>query len=209
MVPPDLDHIIVGVDDLERGIAEIERRTGVRAIPGGVHPGRGTRNAVLSLGPNSYLEIMAPDPAQPALTWYRMLPALREPRLVGWVVHASGIERVAALALSAGFAIDRPVAGSRARPDGKILQWKAFMLKDDRGGLLPFFIEWHRGAPHPSADAPGGCGLERFAIRSPDREERARECAALGIAVDVEIGPAPSLFAAIGGPAGRAELTGP
>ncbi len=207
MVPPDLDHIIVGIDDLERGIAELERRTGVRAVAGGVHPGRGTRNAVLSLGPNRYLEIMAPDPAQPALTWYRMLPALREPRLVGWVVHASGIERLAALAVSAGFAIDGPAAGSRSRPDGTILRWKAFTLKDDRGGLLPFFIEWLPGAPHPSADAPSGCALERFAILSPDREERAGECAALGIEVAVETAPTPSLLAVVEGPAGRIELT--
>ncbi len=209
MVPPEIDHLIIGIDDLDRGIAEIERRTGVRAIPGGVHPGRGTRNAVLSLGSSCYLEIMAPDPAQPALGWYRMLPALRQPRLVGWVVHTSDIQRLAARARSAGFAIDGPASGSRARPGGKTLRWNAFTLKDDRGGLLPFFIEWHPESVHPSADAPPGCALERFLVRSPAREELARECAALGLAVDVETGPAPSLLAAIQGPSGRTELAGP
>lgn len=209
MVSPGLDHLIVGIDDLDRGIAEIERRIGVRAVPGGVHPGRGTRNAILSLGQDRYLEIMAPDPAQPSLTWYRKLPALREPHLVGWAAHTSDIERLAALARSGGLAIDGPTSGSRARPDGRTLRWKAFSLKEDRGGLLPFFIEWHPESVHPSADAPGGCTLGRLLLRSPGREDLARECAALGIEVAVETAPEPCLLAVIEGPAGRTELTGP
>src|SRR5688500_16482444 len=66
--PDDLvqrvDHLFYATPDLERGIAEIKRLVGVRATPGGKHPGRGTRNAFIALGPNSFLEIVAPDPDQ-------------------------------------------------------------------------------------------------------------------------------------------------
>src|SRR5262249_46137581 len=164
-------HIILGADDLDRGITWMEERTGVRAVFGGVHPGRGTRNALLSLGPLRYLEILAPDGQQSSQSWYKELGTLREPRLIGWAVHTEDIAALAKKALAAGFAIDGPNDGSRARPDGKTLRWKSFRLKDDRGGLLPFFIEWSHESVHPSADAPAGCSLARFLLQSPTPQE--------------------------------------
>jgi glyoxalase-like protein len=82
--PVVLDHILLGCNDLDGGVAFVEKRTGVRAIFGGIHPERGTRNALLSLGENHYLEIIAPDPQQGGTSDMRNLRQLAEPRLVGW-----------------------------------------------------------------------------------------------------------------------------
>jgi hypothetical protein len=206
-MPSNLDHIILGSSDLERGVAWMEERTGVRAVYGGAHPGRGTRNALLQLGPQHYLEILAPDPQQPPQNRYGDLRALHEPRLVAWAVHTTDIVALAGIAMAAGFAIIGPEDGSRARPDGETLRWKSFRLQDDRGGLLPFFIEWDRESVHPSADAPAGCRLDGFLLQSPDPPELAEACRKLDVDVTVEPGEKPLLRARISSSKHQVELT--
>ncbi len=205
-MPTNLDHIILGTNDLDRGIAWLEEQTGVRAVFGGVHPGRGTRNALLSLGPHCYLEILAPDPGQTSLSWYTELPALSEPKLIAWAVHSNDLAALAKQAAAEGFAIDGPADGARTRPDGKVLRWKLFHLKDDRGGLLPFFIEWAPDSVHPSADAPAGCHLSSFHLESPAAQELACACRTLGVDVTVEPGVKPLLCARITTPKGEISI---
>ncbi len=202
-----LDHIILGIDDLDRGVSWVEQRTGVRAIFGGVHPGRGTRNALIALGPSSYLEILAPDPQQSSPTWFTQVLTMPEPKLIAWAVHTTDLTALAQTALAAGFAIDGPHDGARSCPDGKILSWKLFRLRDDRGGLLPFFIEWGRDSVHPAADAPPGCHLMSFRMQSPDAQELARACRTLAVEVTVEPGEGPRMIARIASPKGEVDLT--
>ena len=201
------DHMILGADDIDRGIAFMEERAGVRAVFGGVHPGRGTRNALLALGGQRYLEIIAPDPEQHVQSWFPELPKMREPRLLGWAMHPDDIATLAKKVRDAGFAIQGPADGSRARPDGKMLHWKSFRLEDDRGGLLPFFIEWSHDSVHPSVDAPAGCRLTRFFATIPQPEYLAATYGRLAVDVGVQRGEKAQLRARIAGAKGEVELT--
>jgi len=202
-----LDHIILGIDVLDKGVAWVEQRTGVRAAFGGVHPGRGTRNALLSLGPDCYLEIIAPDPQQSSPTWFSQILTLHEPRLIAWAVHTPDLTALAQTAVAAGLLIDGPHDGARSRPDGKILSWRLFHLREDRGGLLPFFIEWGRDSVHSAADAPRGCTLEHFHLQTPDAPELARVFKTLAVEVTIVTGEKPQVLARIASPRGEAELT--
>ncbi len=202
-----LDHLLLGCSDLDQGIAFVEKHTGVRPAMGGVHPGRGTRNALLALGPLHYLEVIAPDPAQTGIPTTRAeLPAtlkqLAAPTLVDWAVHTSDIAGVAERWRKAGVAFHGPTPGSRARLDGKMLHWQTLNLENDHSGLLPFFIEWGAETAHPSVDAPSGCTLESFALVSPESALLAAECQKLGISVDVGPGKTAHLQAKIVGPKG-------
>jgi hypothetical protein len=206
-VPTMLDHLLLGCSDLDQGITFVETHTGVRPAMGGVHPGRGTRNALLGLGKGLYLEVIAPDPAQTGTPTTRaelpaMLKRLTVPTLVDWAVHTLNIEASAERLRKFGVAFHGPTPGSRARPDGKMLHWQTLNLDNDHDGLLPFLIEWGANTAHPSVDAPAGCTLESFAVAGFDPGALSAEFQHLGIDVQVEKSGAPHLRANILGPTG-------
>jgi len=203
-----LDHILLGCSDLQRGIDFVEQRTGVRAAFGGVHPGRGTQNALLSLGTRRYLEIIAPDPQQSATDeHYSGLRTFKEPRLIGWAAHPGDLQVLAGDLAKGGIVTQGPTPGSRKRPDGRVLQWKTLALKNDADGLLPFFIEWSTDTLHPSEDAPTGCQLLRFELLTPDPGSLAKTTAKLMLSVPIAKGSSPQLHAVITGPKGKLDVT--
>ena len=206
-VPSLLDHFILGCNDLDHGIACVEQCTGVRAAFGGVHPGRGTRNALLSLGDRRYLEIMAPDPAQQVTPQVSRLSELKDPRIVGWAAHPGDLEKFSAHLREAGIAFEGPRPGSRKRPDGKILHWKTLTLKDDQAGLLPFFIEWSADSLHPSVDAPKGCTLAHFGAVTPKPDDLNKAAKLLQLDMPVLQGDKTQLQAVIIGPKGQLAVT--
>jgi hypothetical protein len=204
-VPIMLDHILLGCSDLDQGIAFVEKHTGVLPAMGGVHPGRGTRNALVGLSKGRYLEVIAPDPQQKEIRsvdagLLSRLKQLAKPQLVEWAVRTLNIEASAERLRKYGVAFQGPTPGSRALPDGRMLHWKTLNFDEDRGGLLPFLIDWGTDSVHPSEDAPTGCTLESFAVASPENSALAAEFQKLGIDVAVQSGPRAHLQATIVGP---------
>ncbi|MGZ6124448.1 MAG: VOC family protein [Myxococcales bacterium] len=205
-VPEMFDHMLLGCGDLDKGISFVEQHLGVRAAFGGIHPGRGSRNALLSLGERRYLEIIAPDPQQPRSSDVRQLHRIDSPRLIGWAAHVEDIDAVAQRLTASGVAFEPVRAGARQRPSGQTLRWKALSLRDDAGGLLPFFIEWSKDAVHPSVDAPGGCRVDRFELATPRMEELRALATRLGLDVIVANAPQAFLRAMLRGPKGTLSL---
>ncbi len=210
-VPTLLDHILLGCSDLDHGIAFVEQHTGARAAFGGVHPGRGTRNALLSLGERCYFEIIAPDPKQKDVSLPPVpvedLRKLDTPRLFVWAAQTRDLDTRARQLGEAGIAFADPSAGSRSRPDGRTLRWRFLFLADDRRGTLPFLIEWGAGSIHPSADAPGGCRLESLVVSGPDPAGLSKILGLMGVDVRVEKSEQPGLRACIVGPKGKLEMS--
>jgi len=205
-VPKNLDHIILGCNDLDEGIDYVYRHLGVRAGAGGVHPGAGTRNALLSLGALRYLEIIAPDPLQSESTDPRRVADLKSPALVGWAIHRRDLDEFAPALRNADVACVGPKHGSRKRPDGKTLTWKALGLEDDSQGVLPFFIEWGAGSLHPSADAPQGCTLTKLEIGAPHPAELKALADQLQLDIRITHAEAMRLHVTIAGPKGGLAL---
>jgi hypothetical protein len=205
-VPISLDHIILGCNELDAGVEYVYRRTGVRAAAGGVHPGAGTKNALLSLGPLRYLEIIAPDPTQAASTDPRHVASLKNPALVGWALHRHDVQKFAAVLQADGVECVGPKPGSRARPDGTTLRWASLTLKDDEDGVLPFFIEWDSHSLHPSVDAPSGCRLTDLWLSTSDPGALRALSAKLQLDVQIRQSNELRLAATIVGPKGSLQL---
>jgi hypothetical protein len=203
-----VDHLVYATTDLNRGVEEIEKLLGVRATPGGQHPGRGTRNALISLGPTAYLEIIAPDPEQPNPKTPRPfgIDGLKESRLVAWAARGVDLERLRNEATRKGAPLGEVMSGSRRRPDGVLLSWRytdpRTVLAD---GLVPFFIDWGQ-SPHPARTAAQGASLITLRAEHPDAQRVQRLLQELGLDLPVRSGAAPALVALIDSPRGRVEL---
>lgn len=204
----EVDHLVFTVPNLQAGIDAAEQLFGVRAAPGGQHPGLGTRNALIALGPSSYLEIIGPDPDQPKPAGGRRfgIDDLKAPHLLTWVAKGKSLETFAAASKAHGLDLGAVIPGSRKRPDGVVLSWKYTdpqVVLADR--LIPYFIDWG-SSPHPSATAARGVTLTSLRAEHPDAERVQKMLKQLGLELAVALGPRPSLIATFDSPKGKVEL---
>jgi catechol 2,3-dioxygenase-like lactoylglutathione lyase family enzyme len=177
-----IDHLMICVPSLERGVDQY-RRMGFNVQPGGVHPGKGTHNAI-AFNDEDYLELLAiRDPAEEraaeaaAGSWGR--------DLAGYIAEGGGIRFVilqsddltADVAAMRGRGVDvSDVVDGRRVQGGQEFRWKAAMLGPKNP--LPLFFIQHLtpmaerrkhtpgAAPHPN----GVHFLERVYIVVPDLE---------------------------------------
>jgi len=178
----ELDHLVVACATLVQGDAWLRELAGVPSAPGGSHPGWGTHNRLLRLDARTYLELIAPDPAQaePALPRPFGLDdlALREriaerPRLVHYVCGVPALEAIAGL--DPGYDPGPIMSMTRGA-----LSWRITMPQDaasaarrwsETGRLQPTLIEWAGGAApgrHPvDTLAASGVTLARLRLCAP------------------------------------------
>jgi len=218
-----VDHLVLGVSDLDRGIEWFEQKTGVRPVVGGRHPNRGTQNALASFSSNGsnngsnggsrqYLEIMAPDPQQAGHERAAGLLKLTAPRLVLWASATTEIDALAQAAKAAKLAAIGPLDGSRLRPDGKLLKWRTLNVAREADknllyfNVLPFFIQWAEDSLHPSQDSPTGCRLLSLEFAHPDAGAITAAMKSLGINAKVGKATASAIKATLQTPKGKVEL---
>jgi hypothetical protein len=142
----EIDHIVVGVADLDVAADALLDRHGLVALPGGRHPGWGTKNRVVPLG-STYLELVAvvdPTVATGSAfgSWVADMAAGRGGW--GWAVRTHDMDASAA---RLGLDVE---PGSRITPSGTELRWRLAgipIVGSDRA--LPFFISWGKGTPLP------------------------------------------------------------
>ncbi|WP_219413317.1 VOC family protein [Pseudonocardia nigra] len=180
----ELDHLVLAVPDLDAALPGLAARLGAPAVPGGAHPGWGTRNALVGLGPGAYLEIIGPDPAQDVERRAFGVDAVPGPTLVAWAVRPGVGETFEALVAGAGAAVGPVRAMSRRRTDGRELHWR---LTEPRVGPMPFLIDWG-ATPHPAAELPAAAELRSLALSDPVPDALSGTLRWMGLAESVSAG---------------------
>jgi hypothetical protein len=207
-----IDHLVYGAADLRLAAAGIAERFGVAPTPGGSHPGRGTYNELVSLGGSTYLEIIGPDPGQPAPDGPRPFGVddLVEPALAAWCVRPlRPLDEIVAEATAVGVDFGPVTAMSRRRPDGVLLEWTLTLAQVDGpfGCALPFLIDWGSSA-HPSETLPSSARLMAFEVEHPEAQLLNTVLDILGLAdYRVSRGELPALRVTIAAPRGDVTLS--
>jgi hypothetical protein len=203
---PLLDHLVYATPDLVATCRDLEIQLGVRASAGGQHPGRGTHNALISIGPKAYLEIIGPDPLQPEIrpVWFD-IDQLTAPKLITWAVRVDGLEAFVK-EISPNTKVGAVRSGSRKTPDGTTLSWQLTEPQVVQGvGLIPFLIEWN-SREHPADSAIAGPRLVQLRIEHPEPESISKQLNSLRLEVAVAQGLRPALVAIFEGANGLIEL---
>lgn len=139
---PRLDHVAIAARSLDEGAAWLAAR-GLILQPGGRHPGMGTHNMLMALGPGEYLELIAPDPeADVPPAWFGLADHQGPPRLAGWVVAEPDLQAPPGT---------RAMTARRGDLSWRITVPLAGQMPHD--GAEPMRIDWG-GGPHPSDSLP-------------------------------------------------------
>ncbi len=155
MIGMRLDHLsfAAGPDGLASTAQRIGGLLGTEFRDGGVHPRFGTRNMILPLAGNTYLEIVEvlDHPASDKAPFGQAVRA-RSQLGGGWLGWVVAVDDITAVEKRLG---REAATGNRKRPDGTELLWKQIgvngLLADPQ---LPFFVQWQSPASmHPSAGA--------------------------------------------------------
>ena len=199
-----VDHILLGIDDLDRGMEQFEKLTGVRPVKGGKHP-RGTHNALVSLGDGTYLEILALQPGVTPPKEYEDLRQLHALTPIGWAVSSKDSAQLRGRLTSAGMAVTESTAGSRTTPAGTTLSWQTFGLEEGFDEA-PFFIVWSPHSSHPSTTSPTGCKLQQWRVAGPHLKSLEQLRSTLDLRIEVAAAQSTALRLSLQCPKGAAEF---
>lgn len=200
-----LDHLVIGIGDLVEGTRAFQTLTGVQPVVGGEHPTLGTHNVLVSLGPNRYLEVLAPVPGRETNPMFASVAECETLKPVLWALATHDVAALNKRVRDAGFDAEDPWPGSRVTTEGDTLRWTMFKMGPGAPANAPFFTEWDEASLHPSESTPPGCTLASLEVTSPDDVELRRFFATIGFDLPVTAGP-PALKVSLQTPNGLVTL---
>ncbi len=136
-----IDHLVVVVPDLAEAIRHYAG-LGFAVVPGGRHPG-GSHNALVSLADGAYVELLAFEHPNPGHRWWAIFERTRREGscLADFAMGTNDLERDLGVLRATGVPMGEPRPGSRARPDGYMVEWRLSTPPAEHTGVAPFLIQ--------------------------------------------------------------------
>ncbi len=204
-----IDHLVYAVSDIAAVTQTLEKSLGIRPIVGGRHPQHGTRNALLNLGDQCYLEILAVDENNKDSQTPRWMgiDLIEGPTMTRWALKSSDLQSDITTLNHFGYGSQDISAGHRKTTSGALLKWQMILPRATPCvDVVPFMVDWSQSAQHPCQVLESGCKLEALTIYT----ERVRQLTDLCQALDIEVGikaGSPKISAKISGPSGMVILS--
>src|SRR5690606_40125560 len=164
----------------------------------------------MALGPRTYLELIAPNPADSVSGAERVAQyaAFRDLTPAGWAAQSSDAQAMRAAFVARGLPAAEVAPGSRVTTVGDTLRWATLAPWPDGvdWSVLPFFIEWVAPTPHPASGTPAGCSLVGMLLRTPDADTVRSLLRTADLMVEVERADSSALRFELDCPTGRVEI---
>ncbi len=166
-----IDHIVYCVHDLDQAILDFESLLGIAPIFGGYHTTQGTKNALLNLGHQCYLELLAADPDNKDVTSSRWMgiDLLSRPQITRWALKSDKLEADSLVVRTANPLMGQIEGGERKTTSGDMLRWGIAMpLAAPEVDVIPFMTDWSESSVHPTDNLENRCRLIDISLSDPD-----------------------------------------
>lgn len=169
-----IDHIVYCVPNLEKAVADLESKLGIKAKIGGRHLTEGTKNAIINLGNKCYLEILAIDHNNKEIQGPRWMgiDLIQSPKITRWALKSSNINEDSKALSKHNPQMGQVQGGSRKMQNGDTLTWEIAMpLSQPEIEIAPFITDWSNSETHPTDNLNDQCELLELRLMHPKSHE--------------------------------------
>jgi len=186
-----LDHIVYAVPNLEEAMNWFEEQTGIRPVFGGHHTTQGTKNAILKLGDQCYLELLALDEENKTISAPRWMgiDLITAPKITRWAIQSIDLEKDSQVLKKYHPKMGNISGGQRKMTNGKLLTWKLTMpLAEPEIEIAPFLIDWQYSESHPADGLEEQCSLVELRLIHPQHEQLQKVLDQLNLEINITKG---------------------
>lgn len=176
---------------------QFQADTGISPVFGGYHLSKGTKNALVNLGNQCYLEFLAIDETNTAIApprWMGVDLIADTAQITRWSLKSSQLKMDSQLLKQVHPSLGTIQGGQRKMTNGKLLTWEMILpISSPVVDILPFMTDWQHSEAHPTDQLPIFCQLLALQFFHPIPKSVQKTFKALDLGYTIQKGPSPAI----------------